>query len=232
MAVADARPDGTVHIYTHNQNPQALRGEIAQMLGTTHRSHRGAHVRRPGPLRTIERRERRRGRRSGDPVEGRGQAGARAVDAAGGFPVVHAIAGCVARTSKSDWTRTARWSRIRSTTTCPPCRTTGPSARCSPACRPCRLPARKAMFIGSTVNDISDPWIYDGVADSDGTRPRHIPGRPESFAARHRTARSQHADAGTVPAELSRANWRSARQRRWPARTPSSSASTTRRRSA
>src|SRR4029077_5192873 len=23
------------HIYTHNQNPQALRGEIAQMLGTT-----------------------------------------------------------------------------------------------------------------------------------------------------------------------------------------------------
>jgi CO/xanthine dehydrogenase Mo-binding subunit len=35
MAVADARPDGTVHIYTHNQNPQALRGEIAQMLGTT-----------------------------------------------------------------------------------------------------------------------------------------------------------------------------------------------------
>lgn len=35
MAVADARPDGTVHIYTHNQNPQALRGEIALMLGTT-----------------------------------------------------------------------------------------------------------------------------------------------------------------------------------------------------
>ena len=35
MAVADARPDGTVHIYTHNQNPQALRGEIAQMLGTS-----------------------------------------------------------------------------------------------------------------------------------------------------------------------------------------------------
>jgi nicotinate dehydrogenase subunit B len=35
MAVADAKPDGTVHIYTHNQNPQALRGEIAMMLGTT-----------------------------------------------------------------------------------------------------------------------------------------------------------------------------------------------------
>ena len=35
MAVADVRSDGTVHIYTHNQNPQALRGEIAMMLGIT-----------------------------------------------------------------------------------------------------------------------------------------------------------------------------------------------------
>ena len=35
MAVADVKPDGTVHIYTHNQNPQALRGEIATMLRTT-----------------------------------------------------------------------------------------------------------------------------------------------------------------------------------------------------
>jgi nicotinate dehydrogenase subunit B len=33
MAVADARADGTVLVYTHNQNPQALRGELAQMLG-------------------------------------------------------------------------------------------------------------------------------------------------------------------------------------------------------
>ena len=35
MAVADVTSDGTVHIYVHNQNPQALRGEIAAMLGTT-----------------------------------------------------------------------------------------------------------------------------------------------------------------------------------------------------
>jgi CO/xanthine dehydrogenase Mo-binding subunit len=35
MAVADVKPDGTVQIHTHNQNPQALRGEIAMMLGTT-----------------------------------------------------------------------------------------------------------------------------------------------------------------------------------------------------
>ncbi len=35
MAVADVRPDGMVHIYTHNQNPQELRGEIAMMLRIT-----------------------------------------------------------------------------------------------------------------------------------------------------------------------------------------------------
>jgi nicotinate dehydrogenase subunit B len=35
MAVADVKPDGTVHLYTHNQNPQELRGEIAMMLRTT-----------------------------------------------------------------------------------------------------------------------------------------------------------------------------------------------------
>lgn len=35
MAVADVRPDGMVHVHTHNQNPQALRGELALMLGTT-----------------------------------------------------------------------------------------------------------------------------------------------------------------------------------------------------
>ena len=35
MALADVTADGTVHIHTHNQNPQALRGEIAMMLGTT-----------------------------------------------------------------------------------------------------------------------------------------------------------------------------------------------------
>jgi len=35
MAVADVKADGTVHIYAHNQNPQELRGEIAMMLGIT-----------------------------------------------------------------------------------------------------------------------------------------------------------------------------------------------------
>ncbi len=47
MAVADVKSDGTVHIYTHNQNPQALRGEIAMMLRTTP-DHVIVHV-YPGP---------------------------------------------------------------------------------------------------------------------------------------------------------------------------------------
>ena len=47
MAVAEVKPDGSVHIYTHNQNPQALRGEIAMMLGTT-ADHVVVHA-YPGP---------------------------------------------------------------------------------------------------------------------------------------------------------------------------------------
>jgi CO/xanthine dehydrogenase Mo-binding subunit len=35
MAAADFRPDGTVHVYTHTQNPQALRTAIAHMLSTS-----------------------------------------------------------------------------------------------------------------------------------------------------------------------------------------------------
>jgi len=34
IAVGDARADGSFYIHTHNQNPQALRGQIALMLGT------------------------------------------------------------------------------------------------------------------------------------------------------------------------------------------------------
>ena len=34
VAVGDVRQDGTVFVHTHNQNPQALRGQLAMMLGT------------------------------------------------------------------------------------------------------------------------------------------------------------------------------------------------------
>jgi nicotinate dehydrogenase subunit B len=35
IAVGDVRADGAVFVHTHNQNPQALRGQIAMMLGTS-----------------------------------------------------------------------------------------------------------------------------------------------------------------------------------------------------
>ena len=35
VAVGDYRPDGTVTVHTHTQNAQALRGQLAMMLGTT-----------------------------------------------------------------------------------------------------------------------------------------------------------------------------------------------------
>ncbi|MFL6417529.1 MAG: xanthine dehydrogenase family protein molybdopterin-binding subunit, partial [Bryobacteraceae bacterium] len=35
MALADVRPDGTAYVYTHTQNPQALRAGIAHMLSTS-----------------------------------------------------------------------------------------------------------------------------------------------------------------------------------------------------
>jgi nicotinate dehydrogenase subunit B len=35
IAVGDVRPDGTVHVYTHTQNPQALRTAIAHMMSTS-----------------------------------------------------------------------------------------------------------------------------------------------------------------------------------------------------
>ena len=97
MAVADVKPDGTVHIYTHNQNPQELRGEIAMMLRTTP-DHVVVHA-YPGPGHY--------GRSNGGNAgaedeavllsQGRRQAGARAVDARRRHPVVHAIGGCFFR---------------------------------------------------------------------------------------------------------------------------------------
>jgi CO/xanthine dehydrogenase Mo-binding subunit len=47
MAVGDVQTDGMVHIHTHNQNPQELRGQIARMLGTTI-DHVVVHI-YPGP---------------------------------------------------------------------------------------------------------------------------------------------------------------------------------------
>ena len=99
MAVADVKPDGTVHIYTHNQNPQQLRGEIAMMLRTTP-DHVIVHA-YPGPGHY--------GRSNGGnaggedeavhPVAGAGQAGARAVDEGRRYAVVDAVDGMLLRCS-------------------------------------------------------------------------------------------------------------------------------------
>ena len=138
MAVADVKADGTVHIYTHNQNPQALRGEIAMMLRHDARSCDRAFVSRARPLRQVERRKRRRGRRGGALVASRRQAGARAVDARRRYAVVDASGRRVSPTFRLRSTKKAKWPPIRSTTTCPRCRTIGRSVRCLRACRRCR----------------------------------------------------------------------------------------------
>ena len=65
IAVGDARADGTVFVHTHNQNPQALRGQIAMMLGTPVDNVVVRIYAGPGPLRPLERRQRRRRGRGG-----------------------------------------------------------------------------------------------------------------------------------------------------------------------
>ena len=100
-------------------------------------------------------------------------------------------------------TKRARSRRIRSTTTCLPCRTTDRSVRFSRDCRPCRRPTFKSDGVTSIVNGLEDPWIYAPRSQRDGTRTRNIPGRTESVATRRRSTRPQHAYAGAVSAELS-----------------------------
>ena len=163
MALADARPDGTVFIYTHNQNPQALRGEIAQMLGTSIdnvvvRSFAGAgHY----------------GRSNG------GNAGAE--DEA----VV--LSKAVGRPVRVQWMRPEdfQWSTQSPAAFSdieigldakgkmaayqvdhymPAMQDDRPVGAVLAGLPTMDAPNEKAAFIGSTTNEISDPWIYDGVA--------------------------------------------------------------------
>lgn len=164
MAVADVRKDGTVYIHTHNQNPQALRGEIAKMLGATVdnvivRTYAG-----PGHY----------GRSNG------GNAGAE--DEA----VI--LSQAVGKPVRVQWMRPEdfQWS-----TQSPAAYSDvqiGLDARGKmvayqvdhymPAMQDDRpigavlaglptmpAPHEKAEFVGTTVNDIADPWIYDGVVN-------------------------------------------------------------------
>jgi nicotinate dehydrogenase subunit B len=163
MALADARPDGTVHIYTHNQNPQALRGEIAQMLGASIdnvvvRSYAG-----PGHY----------GRSNG------GNAGAEdeavILSKALGKPVrVQWM-----RPEDFQWSTQspAAYSDVEIGLDASGKMTAYQVDHYMPAMQDDRpvgavlaglptmpAPNEKDEFVGSTKNEIEDPWVYDGVA--------------------------------------------------------------------
>jgi len=162
MALADARPDGTVHIYTHNQNPQALRGEIAQMLGTSADNVVVRSFAGPGHY----------GRSNG------GNAGAE--DEA----VIFSKA--VGKPVRVQWMRPEdfQWSTQSPAAFSdvqigldangkilayqvdhymPAMQDDRPIGAVLAGLPTMAAPNEKADFIGSTTNGISDPWIYDGV---------------------------------------------------------------------
>ncbi|HEV8416056.1 MAG TPA: molybdopterin cofactor-binding domain-containing protein [Bryobacteraceae bacterium] len=162
VALADARKDGTVFIYTHNQNPQALRGEIAQMLSTTPDNVVVRTFAGPGHY----------GRSNG------GNAGAEdeavILSKAMGKPV------------RVQWMRPEdfQWSTQSPAAMSdveigldasgkmvayqidhymPAMQDDRPVGAVLAGLPTMPAPSEKGVFVGSTVNDISDPWIYDGV---------------------------------------------------------------------
>jgi nicotinate dehydrogenase subunit B len=163
LAVADARPDGTVHIYTHNQNPQALRGEIAQMLGTS-----------PGNVvvRTF----------AGAGHYGRSNGGN-----AGAEDEAVILSKAVGKPVRVQWMRPEdfQWSTQSPAAYSdveigldakgkmiayqidhfmPAMQDDRPIGAVLAGLPTMAAPSEKGVFVGSTVNDLSDPWLYDGVA--------------------------------------------------------------------
>ena len=227
IAVGDARPDGTVYVHTHNQNPQALRGQIAMMLGTPIDNVVVRIYAGPGPLRPIERRQRRRRGRGGDPVEGGRPAGARAVDAARRSAVVHAVAAGLSDI-QIGWDASGKITGYQADHYMPAMqddRLVGALHRRAADAAGAGRPTPRPGSIGSTVNGDLGSLDLRPRAERRRVGLRHVPARPEGVAARDRPPRSQHADAGTAAAELSA---RAGDQRSggaWPASTRSSSAS-------
>jgi nicotinate dehydrogenase subunit B len=163
MALADVRPDGTVHVYTHNQNPQALRGELAKMLGTTI-----DHI----VVRVF----------SGPGHYGRSNGGN-----AGAEDEAVILSKAVGKPVRVQWMREedfqwstqspAAYSDVQIGLDANGKMTSYQIDHYMPAMQDDRPvgavlaglptmppPNEKAPFPGSTENDISDPWIYDGVA--------------------------------------------------------------------
>jgi nicotinate dehydrogenase subunit B len=162
VALADARKDGTVFIYTHNQNPQALRGEIAQMLSTTPDNVVVRTFAGPGHY----------GRSNG------GNAGAE--DEA----VI--LSKTMGKPVRVQWMRPEdfQWSTQSPAAMSdveigldasgkmvayqidhymPAMQDDRPVGAVLAGLPTMPAPSEKGVFVGSTVNDISDPWIYDGV---------------------------------------------------------------------
>ena len=163
MAMADVKKDGTVYVYTHNQNPQALRGEIAQMLSTSPDNIIVRTFAGPGHY----------GRSNG------GNAGAE--DEA----VILSMA--VGKPVRVQWMRPEdfQWSTQSPAALSdveigldangkmaayqidhymPAMQDDRPIGAVLAGLPTMPAPNEKAVFIGSTVNDIQDPWIYDGVS--------------------------------------------------------------------
>ena len=163
MALADARADGTVHIYTHNQNPQALRGEIAQMLGTS-----PDHI----VVRTY----------SGAGHYGRSNGGN-----AGAEDEAVILSKAIGKPVRVQWMRPedfqwstqspAAYSDVKIGLDAkgkmiayqidhymPAMQDDRPVGAVLAGLPTMPAPSEKGVFVGSTVNDLSDPWLYDGVA--------------------------------------------------------------------
>lgn len=164
MALADVRKDGSVYIYTHNQNPQALRGEIAMMLSIPPDNIVVRTFAGPGHY----------GRSNG------GNAGAE--DEA----VI--LSQAVGRPVRVQWMRPDdfQWSTQSPAAMSdveigldgngkmiayqidhymPAMQDDRPIGAVLAGLPTMAAPNEKGVFIGSTVNDIQDPWIYDGVVN-------------------------------------------------------------------
>ncbi|MBV8841456.1 MAG: xanthine dehydrogenase family protein molybdopterin-binding subunit, partial [Bryobacterales bacterium] len=164
MAMADVRKDGTVYIYTHNQNPQALRGEIAQMLSTS-------------PDNIIVRTF------SGPGHYGRSNGGN-----AGAEDEAVILSQAVGKPVRVQWMRPEdfQWSTQSPAAMSdveigldskgkmiayqidhymPAMQDDRPIGAVLAGLPTMAAPNENGVFIGSTVNDIQDPWIYDGVVN-------------------------------------------------------------------
>ena len=170
-----SKPDGTVHIYTHNQNPQELRGEIAMMLRTTP-DHVIVHS-YPGPGHY--------GRSNG------GNAGAEdeavLLSQALGKPVrVQWM-----RAEDMQWStqsaaafsdiqiaidETGKIAAYQRDHYMPAMQDDRPIGAVLAGLPTMPAPEVDSDFVMSTINSIADPWVYAPVPNVRGAGPRHIPG--------------------------------------------------------